>query len=71
VGDFDKAVEFALLSAAYAPPGAERERLKRIRQYERKKPMRSSPWLDRYRYRLQRKWLAKQKNRGHCEPSDT
>jgi tetratricopeptide (TPR) repeat protein len=60
VGDFDQAVEFARLSAAYSPPGAERERLQRIRQYERKRPLRSWPWLDRYRYRLQAKWLAKQ-----------
>ena len=71
VGDFDKAVEFARLSAAYAPPGAERERLKRIRQYERKKQFRPWPWLDRYRYRLQARWVAKQQEHGHGEASHT
>jgi tetratricopeptide (TPR) repeat protein len=69
VGDFDKAVEFARLSAAHAPPGAERERQNRVRLYERKKPFRSRPWLDRYRYRLQSWWLEKHQGSGHGESS--
>jgi len=71
VGDFDKALEFARLSATYAPPGAEHERLKRIRRYQRKKPLRSWPWLDRFRYRQQTKWRAEERRHSAGKGSDS
>jgi hypothetical protein len=71
VGDFEQAVHFARLCAACSPPGADRERQRRIRLYERGKPYRSRAWLERYRYRLQVKWLAMQQQRRHGGASDT
>jgi tetratricopeptide (TPR) repeat protein len=71
VGDFERAVHFARLCAACSPEGSDRERLRRIRQYERGRPYRSRPWRERYRYRLQVKWLAMQQQRRHGESSDT
>lgn len=56
IGRFDEAVDYARLCAAYAPEPATRERLQRIRQYERRRPLRASALLDRWRYFRQMRW---------------
>jgi tetratricopeptide (TPR) repeat protein len=71
VGDFEQAVHYARLCAAFSPEGADRERLRRIRQYERGRPYRSRPWRERYRYRLQVKWHAMQRQRRQGGASGT